>query len=204
MEAIAARIQDGAVESWEALRATFPEVATTTFYRYVALVKKHGVPPPSPKQRGNARETKRQLKIKARAPPKETIPLEEEVAVADAEVLPLRLLEGTIPTLNEVMGFGLFDVARKLEKCIATAERVMEVCTKDDSISNPDLLLRASNHLRQSVESSAKIMEMAWDVKRTEAFHYAIFRRIKDRDPELVKLILEDLRAVSLEMGMVV
>lgn len=206
MEAIAAQLRDGSGESWDALRATFSGVATTTFYRYVALVKQHGVPVLNPKQRANERQAKRKARSKPPALAIENGEVTSGAAqkVTHAEVLPLRPVDSTRLGLNEVMGFGLFDVARKLDACITTAEKVMATCNTKEGITNPDLLLRASTHLRQSVETSAKLMEMVWDIRRTEAFHYAIFTRLKGRDPELVKLILEDMRAVSVEMGMVV
>ena len=202
LAAIADQLRDDPTATWDRLRATFPEVATTSFYRWVALVKKAGVPPIKPKQRAEERDSKRRKKTQAVVA--ERVPGAPGTTVMTPAVLPSKILEGTIPTLNDVMGFGLFDVARKLEGCVVNAQDVINGCRQGQNITNPDLLLRASDHLRKVAETSAKIMEMAWDIKRTEMFHHAIFRRIKDRDPELVKLILEDMRAVSIEMGMAV
>jgi hypothetical protein len=87
--------------------------------------------------------------------------------------------------------------------CIQHAETVVKYCTLEDGrIRNPRLYLQASNHMRASVESLAKIAERLNDAQRIEQVHKAIFEEIRACDPETAERILQRLQHLQETWGL--
>jgi len=171
------------------LLAEYPDVAKPTFYRWVNKIHSSGVP-----GQNAIRKARKRVKHKTKKEDIKTV--HQQAALAVVEQLP------TPPTVHETHGMSLDQVAVELNRCIDNANKVVEYAKREDGqVRNAKLLLTASEHLRRTIETSARLMEMLWDIKRTEQFHQAIFRRLKERDPAFVELILNDLKQLNIDWG---
>ena len=171
------------------LLAEYPDVPKPTFYRWINKIHSSGVP-------GQNAMRKARKRVKRKAKKDNIQAVHQQVAVEVIEHLP------ATPTVQETHGMSLEQVALELNRCIENANKVVEYAKREDGkVRNAKLLLTASEHLRRTIETSARLMEMLWDIKRTEQFHQAIFRRLKERDPAFVELILSDLKQLNIDWG---
>lgn len=188
--------QQGNGADWADLyRSQFASVSRSTYYRWVREVQAtHG--------NGQARairrhaRTPRALRLANKAPPGGA-PDEQQmrfIATLPAAIEPGDLVNMSAP-----------DIGAKLNACIRHAELVLDALTtqtdEGTQILDPVIYLRASDHLRRTVETMAKISEIIWDVRRTDAFHARIFEVMRRHDPALVREITSELETLNREWG---
>lgn len=95
------------------------------------------------------------------------------------------------PVTPEAINPSTRSAIDQVRECVQHAENVLDYCTNDEGqIRNPKLYLAASNHMRNSVETLAKISERLNDAQRIEQVHAAIFEEIRKADPATAERIL--------------
>ena len=167
-------------------------ITQTSFYRWVKQIDDSGIP-----AQKAIRKAKKRVARKAKKKNIKTKPaLAAEVATEVVEVLP------AIPDASDIAGVSLTEMSRKLGWCMSELEKIIEFTKrKDGGIRNPKMQMQAIEGLRRTIDSTTRLMEMLWDIRRTEQFHRAIFNRLKERDPEFIELILTDLKQISKDWG---
>ncbi|HFE38744.1 MAG TPA: hypothetical protein ENK06_10075 [Gammaproteobacteria bacterium] len=168
------------------------QVAHTTFYRWVKQIDDSGIPAQKAIRKAKKRVARKAKKRGITDKPA----LVAEVATEVVEVLP------AIPDASDIAGVSLTDMSHKLGWCMSELENIIEFTKrKDGGIRNPKMQMQAIEGLRRTIDSTTRLMEMLWDIRRTEQFHRAIFNRLSERDPELVELILADLTQLNADWG---
>jgi hypothetical protein len=193
-DAIRARLAEG-VSRGDGVKiaADFPDVPKSTILRwYQSAVAEAGQT-----QHAQARAAVSDAKQAAR---------ESRRRKGPARATPYRALKASLPTpvtpetINPMAARTAIDQVRV---CIQHAETVVKYCTLEDGrIRNPRLYLQASNHMRASVESLAKIAERLNDAQRIEQVHKAIFEEIRACDPETAERILQRLQHLQETWGL--
>lgn len=185
--------------TWAEMMEKYPDIPKPTFYRWVKTLHERGAPAQNAirqarKRRSRSAERKARQQSEYRARRDKDKNLE-----AVAENLPV------IPDIQDpetARNYSITDLLDRLGGCVTRAELLEQHALGDDGkVRNAKLLLQASEHMRKTADTIAKLHAMLWDVQRTEMLHRAIFRHLSRRDPTLVRDILADLRAVNMEFG---
>lgn len=93
-------------------------------------------------------------------------------------------------------------VMELIRSCIQTAEEIREAARgPDGKIRLTKTALAASEHLRRSLETAAKLHEAIRDVQQTEAMHAAIISEIEAESPELAMRVLRRLENLAAGWG---
>ncbi len=168
------------------------EVPKSTFYRWVRSISASGVPAQKALRKAKKRVVRKAKKKNIKTKPELSLVVSQEVV----EVLPM------VPDASDIAGVSLTEMSRKLSWCMSELERIIEYSkSKDGSIRNAKMMMQAIEGIRRTIDSTTRLMEMLWDIRRTEQFHTAIFNRLKARDPEFVELILADLKQINADWG---
>lgn len=168
------------------------QVPQSTFYRWTKAIHASGVPAQkairTAKKRANRKSAKKKTATKKY--------LARAAAAEVVEALPLA------PDASIITGLTLNQMSEKLSTCMNELESLMaHAKNSEGKIRNARLLMQAIEGTRRTIDSSTRLMEMLWDIRRTEQFHKAIFNRLKERDPAFVELILTDLRQINKDWG---
>ncbi len=92
---------------------------------------------------------------------------------------------------RDLAGNTTVSVIGHLHNCMETAEQVMAHARTDEGeVRDARLLLSASEHLRRSVETVAKLYQAIKHVQKLDAFHEAVVAEIADESPELAERVL--------------
>lgn len=175
---------------WNRLRERYPDVPKTTFYRWMRQVEESGIPAQRTMRSARAAVTRKKRRIGDDQ-------ISSEIASEVVSKLP------AVPSEKNLADISIHSLLTKLYDCVKNADDLLvHARGQDGSVRNAKLILNASEHMRRSAETISKIHTMVWDVHRTERLHQLIFDRLRQRDPELVQLILQDLKAVNLEFGL--
>jgi hypothetical protein len=82
-------------------------------------------------------------------------------------------------------------VVEKLQECVRVAESLMKHARMPDgAIRNSGLLLKASEHLRRTLETAARLQEAMMQVSQVERFHSLIIAEVAKESPEAAERIL--------------
>lgn len=101
-----------------------------------------------------------------------------------------------------VTGHELLRAEDMIRACIKNAEDVIAFCRAEGGkVRNPRLLLVASEHMRRTVETWAKIAEVINAAGRAEQFNQAVIAVIQRASPELAQQLINDLSALSAQWG---
>ena len=167
-------------------------ITQTTFYRWVKQIDDSGIPAQKAIRKAKKRVARKAKKRGITDKPA----LATEVATEVVEVLP------AIPDASDIAGVSLTDMSRKLGWCMSELEKIIEFTKrKDGGIRNPKMQMQAIEGLRKTVDSVTRLMDLIWDIRRSQQFHQTIFNRLRERDPELVELILADLKRLNADWG---
>jgi hypothetical protein len=83
------------------------------------------------------------------------------------------------------------DVIERLKQCIAVADQVIKYARTDSGgVRNSRLLIQASEHLRRSLDTAARLQRAIYEMGEVEKFHQAIFDIIKEEAPEAAERLL--------------
>ena len=169
------------------------DIPQSTFYRWVKKTHDSGIP-----ARRAIKKARRRVKRKARDKGiTDKSQLADTVSAEVVEVLPI------LPVSSDIVGISLLEAGKKLNNCIIEMESVIAYAKKEDgSIRNVRLLLQGAEGLRRTIDSAAKLSEALWDVRRTEQFFTALFNQLRHRDPELIELVLSDLKQINKDWGL--
>ncbi len=168
------------------------QIPKTTFYRWVRVINGSGVPAQKALRKARKRAAHKAKKQGIADKPA----LATEVAEEVIKVLPL------VPDASDIVDVSLTEMGRKLGWCMAELEKIIEYSkSKDGKIRNAKMQMQAIEGLRRTIDSATRLMDLIWDIRRTEQFHRAIFNRLRERDPELVELILGDLKRLNADWG---
>lgn len=169
------------------VKAFSGRVARTTAYRWLRETIASGKP-------GQAitRKVKRAAAARAKRTP-------DPAAAAAAEIverLPVRA------SPSELLGNKTIPVLDKLRQCMATADELMAYArTPEGLVRNSGLLLKASEHLRRTVESATRLYEALRQVDQVDRLHDIILDEIGKLSPERAEAIVVRLGQVATEWG---
>lgn len=168
------------------------DIPKSTFYRWIRDVHASG----APVQKALRKAKKRVAKKARKKGIKEKADIVVEVAGEVVDALPV------VPDAEDIAGVGLTEMSRKLAFCMTELERIIEYSKNaEGKIRNAKMMMQAIEGLRRTIDSTTRLMEMLWDIRRTEQFHKAIFNRLRERDPEFVELVLADLKQINADWG---
>lgn len=168
------------------------EVAKSTFYWWVKSINDSGIP--AQKAIRTAKKRAKRKAVRKKAVTKKAL---KKVVVAEViEVLP------ALPDSTDTVGCSLIEMGQKLNTCMEEMEALMKHSKNDKGgIRNTRLLLQATEGLRRTIDSAAKLRESIWDVRRAELFMTALLNRLRHRDPEFIELVLGDIKQVNKDWG---
>jgi hypothetical protein len=163
----------------------------STLYRWVTAILESGRP---------GQQLARQVKAAATARVERTpeaVAMAEAAASAAIDKLPM------VVTVDDIAGGGgTIPVIEQLNECIAAARQVMAHSRTDSGlVRNARMLLAASEHLRRSLDTSARLHEQMMAVMQVERFHEAVFNVLRRQSPDLVKQVLGELRRLNADWG---
>ena len=96
------------------------------------------------------------------------------------------------------MGGTGIELVRKLISCVEAAEDVMKHARKDDgSVRLPKTLMQASEHMRRTLETTAKLHESMVSLQKLDRYMEAIFAELKQEAPEVAQRVLARLRETN-------
>lgn len=155
----------------------------STLYRWVAELLASG----RPGQRLASKVREAAAERAARTPDPAA-----EVAAEVAAKLPAPV------RVDEVVGTGPIPVIDHLRKCTKAADDVIAYArTTEGRVRNAKLLLTASEHMRRTIETAARLYEAMRSVNQVDAFHAAIIEEIARESPEVAGRILERVAVLS-------
>jgi hypothetical protein len=112
-------------------------------------------------------------------------------AVAVRDVLPEPV------TVEDLEPTGAIPIMQLMRECQAAAKKVMAYAeTKDGAVRNAKLLLMASEHMRRTGETMARIQESVTDVQRLRALNAMIVDEISKESPACAQRIVRRLQSV--------
>ncbi|MDR3519025.1 MAG: hypothetical protein P4M00_24770 [Azospirillaceae bacterium] len=103
---------------------------------------------------------------------------------------------------------GMIPVLEKLRTCIAVAEQV--IAQAEQGVSGGGkragatefrLLLMASEHLRRTMETAAKLHDRVTTIAQLERFHAAIFDELRAESPEIAERVVRRLQRINVAWG---
>lgn len=178
--------QYGRAYDFALLLAEYPDVPKTTFYRWVRQIEGTGAP--AAQAIAEAREAVRQ----------DAVELGSESAVVARDLQSIAETMPVVATAGDFSGLNIGEIARRLHSCLMTAATLKNHATGEDGkIRNPKLYLQASEHERRTLDTASRLADQIYDRNQLDQLFEAIFSRLRDRDPEVVRLILADLRAIN-------
>lgn len=159
----------------------------TTLFRWVRLTLESGKP-----GQALAKTIKRRAADRARRAPYPSADAAREVV----ERLPVRVSPG------DMMGGSAIPVVERLRQCLAVAEDLMRHSRDPEGrIRNAGLLLRASEHLRRSLETATRIAETMRQVDQVDKLHDIILQEIGKLSPECAEAIVIRVAQIAGEWG---
>lgn len=178
-----------------ALAARFSDAPKSTVLRWYKQIVNAAGANPKKVSKEAAKQSKKDAKAIRLTPDKRTA--RRKAGLAVREVLPEPV---TPEAINPMATRTAIDQVRD---CIQHADNVVQYCTLEDGrIRNPTLYLKASNHMRASVESLAKIAERLNDAQRIEQVHAAIFEEISKADRDTAERILQRIQNLQETWGL--
>jgi hypothetical protein len=82
-----------------------------------------------------------------------------------------------------------------LEACIGDAQQILAFArTEDGRVRNARLILAASQHMRQTLETAAKIQQSVLSIANIDEFHNAILAELSACAPEVGEKVVQRLR----------
>lgn len=176
---------------WTELRAKYPSVSKPTFYRWLKKLHTSGVP-----AQNALRKARKQVKRAAK----------RAGSVGAANEKMARQLHDQLPvapSVEDLCRVSMPELIACIKECIDDAQRLKRhaQAADGDKIRNARLYLNASEQLRKCIETATRLSETMYEIQRVETLFNVFFERVKSRDPEVVKLILEDLRRLNCELG---
>jgi hypothetical protein len=90
----------------------------------------------------------------------------------------------------------------RLQGCLARAdEMIAHAKTEDGKVRNSRLLLAASEHVRRTLATAARIQDGLMEVSQVERFHQAIFDMLREESPAFAEKVLIRLRQINATWG---
>ena len=159
----------------------------TTLFRWVRQTIESGKP---------AQRLTKTIKRRAAARAKRSEDPSADAARAAGELLPVRA------SPSDMVGAGAIPVIERLRECLKVAEDLMRHArTPEGAIRNSGLLLKASEHLRRSLETATRIAEAMRQVDQVDRLHSVIMDEIAKVSPETAEAIVVRLGQVAAEWG---
>jgi hypothetical protein len=85
-----------------------------------------------------------------------------------------------------------------LEKCLEDAEQIRAYArSPDGTIRNARLILAASQHLRQTIETAARVQETLCEIADVDQFHREVIRAIETESPACAERLVSRLRQLN-------
>lgn len=189
---VEALAQYGRTYDFAQLLAEYPEVPKTTFYRWVRQIQATPVP------------TEEALASARAAVAADAQVLGSEAAVVDQDLQLIAQGMAEVPTAAALTGLNMMQIAARLRGLLANAV-AMKVHAQGEGgkIRNPRLFLQASEHERRVLETASRLVDQSYDRNSIEQLHNALFARLRERDPEFVRVVLGDLRSLNNAWGMI-
>jgi hypothetical protein len=178
--------QYGRTYDFAQLLSECSDVPKTTFYRWVRQIQATSAP---------AEEATASARAAIAA---DVQVLGSEAAVVDRDLQLIAQEMPEVPTAAALTGLNMVQIAGRLRGLLANAAAMKaHSLGADGKIRNPRLYLQASEHERRVLETASRLVEQSYDRNSVEQVFNAIFIRLRQRDPEMVRLVLEDLRALN-------
>jgi hypothetical protein len=91
---------------------------------------------------------------------------------------------------------------KRLQECLANADLLLKHAqTEDGKVRNSKLLLAASEHVRRTLETAARIQDSLVQGEQLERFHQAIFDALREESPVMAERVLIRLRQVNAQFS---
>ncbi|MCE2580750.1 hypothetical protein LDL36_20325 [Komagataeibacter sp. FNDCR1] len=156
---------------------------TSSLYRWFDAIKTSGAP-----GRAFAEKVRDNVRERSQASQEPAVAIGADI-VAELPV---------VPDPDEIVGLGVGKIVDQMQMCMNVARRILKYSFRDDGKPrNAKLALSASEHLRRSVDTMARLYEMMIAYQQVEAFHKTIFEVIRDVDPIVAETILGRLRQLN-------
>ena len=170
----------------EDIYPAYPDIPKSTFYRWFGRVRDSGVP---------GKKAVKKTKKKARALATKATP--RRAAKQVENVLPEPVTPDQISPLANTTAIVL------VHECIGHAKEALAYCrTSEGKMRNPSLFLKASSHMRASVETLTKVSERLMDAQKTEQVHAAIFEEIRAAAPDTALRIMDRIQKLKQSWGL--
>ena len=158
------------------LRDQFPDISESTFYRLLrevrADLKREGAPPAIDEAKKFARAN--------------AVQENDVLALMPEPISPAKI--ATLPNNTAI------DLVRR---CMSHAEEAITHCrTADGKIKNLTGFLKASTHLRSSIDTMARVVERMNDAQKIEEIQSAMIEEIRKESPECAHRILMRIEAI--------
>jgi hypothetical protein len=159
----------------------------TTLFRWIRQTIESGKP---------AQAITKAIKRRAAARAKRTKDPSADAAREAVELLPV------MASPSDMMGGSAIPVIERLRECLKVAEDCMRHArTPEGAIRNSGLLLKASEHLRRSLETACRLSEAMHSIDRLDRFHDLILQEIAKLAPETAEVLTIRLGQLSSEWG---
>lgn len=110
---------------------------------------------------------------------------------ADAAQVAISAMPAVVHVNDIAASGGTLAVVEQIQACVKAALQVMEYARHEDGkVRVPKILLAASEHLRRSLETAARLQEAMFEMADIERFHAAIFEELRRESPELAERIV--------------
>ncbi len=163
----------------------YAEVPSSSWYRWVATVRKSGAP---------GRKAAKRIKQRATQRAQQPDP-QGSIATDIQNQLPSVVRPG------DIAGSGLISVMDRIRDCIQHARNVIDMCQASDGrIRNPKLYLLGSKHILDAMKTASYIAGQLMDAQRVEEFHMTILNELRDIDPALAERVLDRLEKLNREV----
>lgn len=110
-----------------------------------------------------------------------------------------------VVTVDDVASSGVIPVIERLTTCIGVADQVITYARNaDGTVRSAKILLAASEHMRRSLETAAKLQQAIAATARVDEFHGAVLELLEGvaRDhPEAAEAIISRLGQLSARWG---
>ena len=93
-------------------------------------------------------------------------------------------------------------VMEMLAECVSSARQIMQALTTEDGkVKNSRMFLTASEHLRRSLETAAKIYSGMEEIQQVAKFHAAVVEELRLESPTLAARVVQRMQALSRQWG---
>ena len=87
-----------------------------------------------------------------------------------------------------------------LESCLTDAQQILAYArTPDGAVRNAKLILMGSNHMRQTIETVARIQDTLLQMAQVKRFHQAIFDMLRQESPAFAERVVVRLRQLNVQ-----